>query len=123
MKVRPPKNFVAAGVGPATVSSSQDQRSEVFREFAALVIRCYLVARSHREAICNVVQLQQESGLPCFDTTRYGDPLEKLRERLTPDLDDVAAAQHMYKKILHAYSTKTTWGYDVIQQLQQGIQH
>jgi len=99
---------------------SQDQRSEIFKEFAALVIRCYLVARSHREAIYNVVALQQESGLPCFG---YGKPLEFLRERLTPDLDDVAAAQHMYKKIQHAYSTKTTWGYDVIQQLQQGIQH
>ena len=99
---------------------TQDRRSDIFKEFAALVIRCYLVARSQRDAICSIVALQKESGLPCFG---YGKPLERLRERLTPELDDVEAADHMYKKIVHAYNTKTTWGYDVIQQLQQGIQH
>lgn len=86
----------------------------------SLCVKGYLAARVHAEAIISTVNLMVDSGLPCFGR---GDPMGNLRKRLHLEMTEREAANFMIATCEDAYNKWTTSGYDVIQYLQQDIQH
>ena len=80
----------------------------------------YLAARVHAEAIISTVNLMADSGLPCFGR---GNPMGNLRKRMHLEMTEREAANFMIATCEDAYYKWTTSGYDVIQYLQQDIQH
>jgi hypothetical protein len=63
-----------------------------------------------------------DTELPCFKV----NTIEHLKARLVPAKTELAAAQHMTKKIGEACSnlaTFTTLFYDVFQNISQGIEY
>lgn len=86
----------------------------------SLCVKGYLAARVHAEAIISTVNLMVDSGLPCFSR---GDPMGNLRKRLHLEMNEREAANFMIGTCEDAYNKWTTSGYDVIQYLQQDIQH
>lgn len=71
------------------------------------------------EGIISTVEMMVESGLPCFSR---GNPIEKLRKRFHPEMSEREAAHFMINVCTDAYNKWTTFGYDLIQYLQQGIE-
>ncbi|KAG2304894.1 hypothetical protein Bca52824_033545 [Brassica carinata] len=98
---------------------SGDMKSETWHQFVSLCVQGYLAARRYMEGIINTVEMMVESGLPCFSR---GDPIEKLRKRFHPEMSEREAAQFMIHVCTDAYNKWTTFGYDLIQYLQQGIE-
>ncbi|XP_056844326.1 phosphatidylinositol 4-kinase alpha 1-like isoform X2 [Raphanus sativus] len=98
---------------------SGDMKSETWNQFLSLCVQGYLAARRYMEGIISTVEMMVESGLPCFSR---GDPIEKLRKRFHPEMSEREAAQFMIHVCTDAYNKWTTFGYDLIQYLQQGIE-
>jgi phosphatidylinositol 4-kinase len=69
--------------------------------------------------ILTTVNLMVDSGLPCFSR---GDPINNLRKRFHPEMNEREAANFMVRTCADAYNKWTTAGYDLIQYLQQGIE-
>ncbi|WZY96960.1 hypothetical protein YC2023_069289 [Brassica napus] len=92
---------------------SGDMKSETWHQFG------YLAARRYMEGIISTVEMMVESGLPCFSR---GNPIEKLRKRFHPEMSEREAAHFMINVCTDAYNKWTTFGYDLIQYLQQGIE-
>ena len=66
-----------------------------FREFLDLTVEAFLCIRKYWKEICDVVNCMSDSGLPCF----LPDTLVKLKQRLTPDLSELQAAQGMQARV------------------------
>ncbi|KAJ0242191.1 Phosphatidylinositol 3-/4-kinase [Hirschfeldia incana] len=98
---------------------SGDMKSETWQQFVSLCVQGYLAARRYMEGIISTVEMMVESGLPCFSR---GDPIEKLRKRFHPEMSEREAAHFMIHVCTDAYNKWTTFGYDLIQYLQQGIE-
>ncbi|CAH8301812.1 unnamed protein product [Eruca vesicaria subsp. sativa] len=98
---------------------SGDMKSETWNQFVSLCVKGYLAARGYMEGIISTVEMMVESGLPCFSR---GDPIEKLRKRFHPEMSEREAAHFMINVCNDAYNKWTTFGYDLIQYLQQGIE-
>ncbi|KFK22742.1 hypothetical protein AALP_AAs61128U000100 [Arabis alpina] len=98
---------------------SGDMKSETWHQFVSLCVRGYLAARRNMEGIISTVEMMKESGLPCFSR---GDPIRKLRKRFHPEMNEREAAHFMIRVCTDAYNKWTTYWYDLIQYLQQGIE-
>ncbi|KAH0920787.1 hypothetical protein HID58_020805 [Brassica napus] len=98
---------------------SGDMKSETWHQFVSLCVQGYLAARRYMEGIISTVEMMVESGLPCFSR---GNPIEKLRKRFHPEMSEREAAHFMINVCTDAYNKWTTFGYDLIQYLQQGIE-
>ncbi|KAG7573163.1 Armadillo-type fold [Arabidopsis suecica] len=98
---------------------SGNMKSESWHQFVSLCVKGYLAARRYMEGIISTVEMMVESGLPCFSR---GDPIEKLRKRFHPEMSEREAAHFMIHVCTDAYNKWTTYGYDLIQYLQQGIE-
>ncbi|KAF2593108.1 hypothetical protein F2Q70_00042723 [Brassica cretica] len=96
-----------------------DMKSETWHQFVSLCVQGYLAARRYMEGIISTVEMMVESGLPCFSR---GNPIEKLRKRFHPEMSEREAAHFMINVFTDAYNKWTTFGYDLIQYLQQGIE-
>lgn len=70
-------------------------QSYPFREFLDLTVEAFLCIRKYWREICDVVNCMSDSGLPCF----LPDTLVKLKQRLTPDLSELQAAQGMQARV------------------------
>ncbi|CAA7048445.1 unnamed protein product [Microthlaspi erraticum] len=98
---------------------SGDMKSETWHQFVSLCVKGYLAARRYMDGIISTVEMMVESGLPCFSR---GDPIGKLRKRFHPEMSEREAAHFMIHVCTDAYNKWTTYGYDLIQYLQQGIE-
>ncbi|GBG80565.1 hypothetical protein CBR_g31025 [Chara braunii] len=99
---------------------SGDMKSAPWRKFVSLCVKGYLAARVHMDGIVNTVKLMVDSGLPCFSR---GDPINNLRKRFHPEMNEREAADFMIATCTDSYNKLTTFAYDVIQNWQQGIEH
>ncbi|XP_062214806.1 phosphatidylinositol 4-kinase alpha 1-like isoform X1 [Phragmites australis] len=98
---------------------SGTMKSDTWNQFLRLCVKGYLAARRHTNGILTTVNLMVDSGLPCFSR---GDPINNLRKRFHPEMNEREAANFMVRTCVDAYNKWTTAGYDLIQYLQQGIE-
>ncbi|CAN6315544.1 unnamed protein product [Urochloa humidicola] len=98
---------------------SGTMKSDTWNQFLRLCVKGYLAARRHMNGILTTVNLMVDSGLPCFSR---GDPINNLRKRFHPEMNEREAANFMVRTCVDAYNKWTTAGYDLIQYLQQGIE-
>jgi len=98
---------------------SGTMKSDTWNQFRRLCVKGYLAARRHMNGILTTVNLMVDSGLPCFSR---GDPINNLRKRFHPEMNEREAANFMARTCADAYNKWTTAGYDLIQYLQQGIE-
>ena len=66
-----------------------------FREFLDLTVEAFLCIRKYWREICDVVNCMADSGLPCF----LPNTLVDLKERMTPELSELKAAQGMQARV------------------------
>ncbi|KAH0487521.1 MAG: hypothetical protein KVP17_005000 [Porospora cf. gigantea B] len=93
-------------------------RSRVLR-FKELFVQGFLAARDAAHLLVPLVRMMIHSGLPCFRKRS----LESFRYRFRSDLPKTKVIRYIEKLIVksgHSFSTKM---YDVVQNLQQGIQY
>ncbi|OEL35958.1 Phosphatidylinositol 4-kinase alpha 1 [Dichanthelium oligosanthes] len=98
---------------------SGTMKSDTWNQFLRLCVKGYLAARRHMNGILTTVNMMVDSGLPCFSR---GDPINNLRKRFHPEMNEREAANFMVRTCVDAYNKWTTAGYDLIQYLQQGIE-
>ncbi|TVU45418.1 hypothetical protein EJB05_04905 [Eragrostis curvula] len=98
---------------------SGTMKSDTWNQFLRLCVKGYLAARRHMNGILTTVNLMVDSGLPCFSR---GDPINNLKKRFHPEMNEREAANFMVRTCVDAYNKWTTAGYDLIQYLQQGIE-
>jgi hypothetical protein len=95
----------------------RDLNSPPFQWFTELCIKGYLAIRPYREQICTLVSLLIDTGLPCF----RGKPIESLRARFQPSLNDREAAAYIQTIVSKCYNNWRTNTYDGIQYMQNSI--
>nr|CAB3498468.1 unnamed protein product [Digitaria exilis] len=87
---------------------SGTMKSDTWNQFLRLCVKGYLAARRHMNGILTTVNLMADSGLPCFSR---GDPINNLRKRFHPEMNEREAANFMVRTCVDAYNKWTTAGH------------
>jgi phosphatidylinositol 4-kinase len=93
--------------------------SDTYQWFNELFVQGYLALRPHMEEIVTLVQLMLESKLPCF----RGQTIPLLRSRFNPNLSEKEASKAALNIVEQCCLNLRSYGYDWIQENQQGIFH
>ncbi|CDJ31401.1 uncharacterized protein EMH_0008930 [Eimeria mitis] len=95
------------------------EQSPLFRSFVNKCVRGFLVLRERADDFISLFESMQFSRIACFKPFA----VEHLRGRFQLHLSPLQAAAFMETKIWEALQSLTTRAYDLVQHLQQGIQH
>ncbi|KAK2198286.1 bifunctional Phosphatidylinositol 3--4-kinase [Babesia duncani] len=90
-----------------------------FKKFVDLLVKAFLAIREHANVLLKLVQLLEHSRIPCFRR----NTLPKLIKRLYLGANYKNAKKFMLRKVYIALHSKTTVLYDIVQGMQQGIEH
>ncbi|CAH9107177.1 unnamed protein product [Cuscuta epithymum] len=112
-------NFKLSHEMTQLIDPSRSMKSDSWYQFVSLCVKGYLAARRYTDEIINTVLLMTDSGLPCFSR---GDPIGNLRKRFHPEMSEREAAIFMIRTCTDAYNKWSTFVYDLIQYIQQGIE-
>merc|ERR1712060_505156 len=89
-----------------------------------LCCRGYLAVRDHMDEVLALdtpyltgKRVQEMKTMPCFKP----HSLNNFKDRFKPDMTSIDASKHMIKRSLGSAAARTTKGYDLIQDYQQGI--
>ncbi|OEH79083.1 phosphatidylinositol 3-and 4-kinase domain-containing protein [Cyclospora cayetanensis] len=95
------------------------EQGPLFKAFSSKCIRGFLILREQADNLISFLEAMQFSGIACFKPLA----VENLRSRFQLHLSPLQAVAFMEAKIREALQSFTTKAYDVVQHLQQGIEH
>ncbi|OBT81912.1 hypothetical protein VE02_09422 [Pseudogymnoascus sp. 03VT05] len=99
----------------AVMGGSSNTQS--YRWFEELCVKAFLAARRHVDALCNIVRLMLDSGLPCFKP----ESLKHFRERFVLEKTERDAAVFVRGLVRRSHNSYSTGVYDQFQLMTNGI--
>ena len=99
----------------AVMGGSSNTQS--YRWFEELCVKAFLAARRHVDALCRIVRLMLDSGLPCFKP----ESIKHFRERFVLEKSERDAAVFVRGLVRRSHNSYSTGVYDQFQLMTNGI--